>query len=131
MMEHAARAGIQYSNNYEYNDNRQQRVYEEPVKIFVVNGDCLDTVRRLKMKYPDSNPVLLNMANAHTPGGGWRSGSYFSLFFLIMEFDFFAFVKVVELKKKIFIVVQIYFNVSKIPIINLPKNEIGLIQFLK
>jgi hypothetical protein len=80
-MAHAAQSSKQYSNNYKYDANRQQRVYEQPVKIFVVDGDCLDTVRHFKKRHPTSNPVVLNMANAYTPGGGWRNGLYFSFFF--------------------------------------------------
>jgi hypothetical protein len=81
MMAHAAQGSKQYSNHYKYDTNRQQRVYEQPVEIIVVNGDCLDIVRRFKEKHPNSNPVVLNMANADTPGGGWRNGLYFSFFF--------------------------------------------------
>ena len=31
-------------------------------EIFVINGDCLDAVMYFKDKYPQSNPVVLNMA---------------------------------------------------------------------
>ncbi len=73
-MIYAAENTKQYSNDYEYDIVRQERSYEQPAEIFVVNGDCLDTVRWFKEKYPTSNPVVLNMAAANCPGGGWRDG---------------------------------------------------------
>ncbi|CAF2424867.1 unnamed protein product [Rotaria sp. Silwood2] len=69
-MTHAAENTKMYSNNYEYDASRQQRSYDQPAKIFVVNGDCLDTVMHFKEKYSDCNPVVLNMAAANCPGGG-------------------------------------------------------------
>jgi hypothetical protein len=74
MMTYAAENTKQYSNDNKYDTSRQERSYKEPVEILVVNGDCLDTVRCLKKKYPTSNPVVLNMAAANCPGGGWRDG---------------------------------------------------------
>ena len=65
-----------YKDNYEYDSTRQQRSYDEPAKIFVINGDCLDTVMYIKNTYPNCNPVVLNMANAVSPGGGWRDGLF-------------------------------------------------------
>ena len=73
-MIHAAQITKQYSNDYEYDTKQQQRSYEKPVDIFVVNGDCLDVVMSFKKKYPNCNPVVLNMAAAKSPGGGWRQG---------------------------------------------------------
>ncbi|CAF0770616.1 unnamed protein product [Rotaria sordida] len=73
-MAHAAQNTKMYSNNYEYDTNRQQRSYDQIVKIFVVNEDCLDTVIYFKEKYPNCNPIVLNMAAANCPGGGWRNG---------------------------------------------------------
>ena len=71
----AARNSREYGSDYDkYDFDRQQRRYEQPAKVLVVNGDCLDTVRCFKKKYPTSYPVVLNMANAHSPGGGWRDG---------------------------------------------------------
>ena len=122
----AAINGKRYNDDYEYDSIRQQRSYDQPAKIMVINGDCLDTVIHIKEKYPDCNPVVLNMANANSPGGGWRDG----LLYLVFLFkNYLKSVKVVEHKKKIFIVVQIYFNVLKILTINLKFNEIGLIQY--
>jgi hypothetical protein len=73
-MIHSAENTTQYSDDYEYDKTRQQCSFEQPAKIYVVNGDCLDTVLHFKAKHPDCNPVVLNMANANTPGGGWRHG---------------------------------------------------------
>jgi uncharacterized protein (TIGR02452 family) len=73
-MTEAAQTTKQYSNEYEYDMKRQRRSYEQPVEIFVVNADCLDLVMCFKKKYPDCNPVVLNMASATSPGGGWRHG---------------------------------------------------------
>lgn len=107
----------QYSNDYHYDATRLQHVYEKPAEIFVINGDCLDTVQYLKKKYPTCNPVVLNMANANCPGGGWRNGLYFC-FVYFNHTNLFIFIQVVELKKRIYIAVQIYFNVLKILIIS-------------
>jgi len=83
-MAYSAQNSRQYGNDYRYDTVRQQFSYEQPAKIFVVNGDCLDAVLCFKNKYPTSNPVVLNMANAHSPGGGWRNGLYFSVWFFLI-----------------------------------------------
>ena len=70
----AAQNSKLYENEYPYNTDRQSRQFSQSAQILVVNGDCLDTVQHFKTRFPDSNPVVLNMANANTPGGGWRSG---------------------------------------------------------
>lgn len=74
LMLQAAQRTQLYENNHQYNTARQSCTFNDPARILVVNGDCLDTVRYFKAKYPSSNPVVLNMANAYTPGGGWRNG---------------------------------------------------------
>ena len=71
----AAQNSRLYENAHPYNAVRQKRMFVQPANILVVNGDCLDTVQSLKNKIPELNPVVLNMANAFTPGGGWRDGS--------------------------------------------------------
>ncbi|CAF4548235.1 unnamed protein product [Rotaria sp. Silwood1] len=73
-MVHAAQNTKMYSNDYKYDANLQRRTYDQPAKIFVVNGDCLDTVIHFKEKYSVCNPIVLNMAAANCPGGGWRKG---------------------------------------------------------
>lgn len=40
-------------------------------KIKIINKDCLD----LALELNDYNPVLLNMANAFQPGGGYKNGA--------------------------------------------------------
>jgi uncharacterized protein (TIGR02452 family) len=42
-------------------------------KILVENGDCLN--HALKLKNEGHNPIVLNMANAEVPGGGYLYGS--------------------------------------------------------
>lgn len=42
-------------------------------KIQVVDGDCLK--HALKLKSEGHNPIVLNMANAEVPGGGYLYGS--------------------------------------------------------
>lgn len=42
-----------------------------PAKISVVNEDCLSVAR----KYADKKPLVLNMANRQTPGGGVEYGA--------------------------------------------------------
>lgn len=70
----AAENTKQYNGYEDFNINQSQNSYGESAQIFVVNGDCLDTVQYFKTKYPTCNPAVLNMANAHCPGGGWRQG---------------------------------------------------------
>ncbi|UJR23370.1 hypothetical protein I4U23_026379 [Adineta vaga] len=73
-MDRAAENTKLYSDDHEYDIVRQQRLYNQPTEICVVDGDCLDTFLSLKKKYPNCNPLVLNMANAFSPGGGWRDG---------------------------------------------------------
>lgn len=40
-------------------------------KFMVVNEDCLETARKLAKE----NPLVLNMASRHTPGGGVKNGA--------------------------------------------------------
>lgn len=46
----------------------------EKTKIEVIPGDCLEVAIELSEKYGEM-PVVLNMANAFKPGGGYRDGS--------------------------------------------------------
>ncbi len=85
----AAENTKQYDNDYAYHTNRQQRSYEQPAEILVVDGDCLDAVLCFKEKYSNCNPVVLNMANANSPGGGWRNGLHF--IFELSKFIFILF----------------------------------------
>lgn len=52
---------------------REPRYLLAETAIEVVNADCIDAAAVLKSK--GYNPVILNMANAHTPGGGWKTGA--------------------------------------------------------
>ena len=62
----------------EYSPAQQERSYKQKAEIYVVDGDCLDTVLCFKKNRSNCNPVVLNMANAFTPGGGWRDGTLVS-----------------------------------------------------
>lgn len=65
-------------------------------KFSVLNEDCLQTARRLK----DVNPLVLNMASRHTPGGGvengagaqeeclFRSSNYYTTLYPIRDFAY-------------------------------------------
>jgi len=79
----AARNTRQYGNDFEYNAARQQPIDEQPCRIFVIDGDCLDAVMFFKNKYPRSNPVVLNMASRNHPGGGWKNGISYSTYLMI------------------------------------------------
>jgi uncharacterized protein (TIGR02452 family) len=46
---------------------------QQTTQITVVNGDTIDVVFQLRQE--GLNPVVLNMASAWTPGGGWRKGA--------------------------------------------------------
>lgn len=49
--------------------------YSTPAEITVVNGDTLTTALNLKAKYPETEPLVLNMASSFCPGGGVVKGS--------------------------------------------------------
>ena len=66
----------QYVNDFNYNTRLQAASYEDRAQIFVVDGDCLDVALCFKDKDPQCRPVVLNMASARNPGGGWRNGRY-------------------------------------------------------
>lgn len=59
--------------NYEYSEMYPSRYQSQPVEVFVVNEDCLATARRLVEE--GYRPLVLNMANRHTPGGGVEYGA--------------------------------------------------------
>jgi uncharacterized protein (TIGR02452 family) len=85
-MSYAAQNTRQYDNDYEYNATLQQSIYEQRSPIIVIDGDCLDVVMYFKDKYPQSNPVVLNMASARNPGGGWKNGLYNLIYLMILNY---------------------------------------------
>jgi len=84
-MVYAAQNTRQYGNDFEYNAALQQSIDEQPCEIFVIDGDCLDAVMFFKEKYPQSNPVVLNMASKRNPGGGWKNGLSISIYSIILN----------------------------------------------
>lgn len=62
-----------YSNSSPAFSTTWESRYMAETAIEVVNADCIDAAAVLKAK--GYNPVILNMANAHTPGGGWKTGA--------------------------------------------------------
>ena len=64
----------QYNSEFQYNRAIQRSCQEQQVEIIVIDGDCLDAAIYFKEKYPQSNPVVLNMASRRNPGGGWKNG---------------------------------------------------------
>jgi hypothetical protein len=86
-MSSAARNTKPYENDYMYDATLQEKSYEQPARILVVDGDCLDVVMCFKNKYRSCNPIVLNMASANNPGGGWRNGLFIcSIVFQNIEF---------------------------------------------
>ena len=108
-MHRSAQRTRDYSNNNLYDETRLEKQYEQAARIVVIDGDCLDVAICLKKIYPDCHPVVLNMASAHNPGGAWRNGKRMINCHLI-SFGKKLF-KVLELRRKIYIVEQICFNV--------------------
>jgi uncharacterized protein (TIGR02452 family) len=53
---------------------KYDRKFDSPPKIFVIEGDCLETAILFKKKYKN-RPLVLNMASDKQPGGGYRGGS--------------------------------------------------------
>jgi len=47
--------------------------YKQPAQVRIVNGDTIDVAFQLQQE--GLNPLVLNMASAYKPGGGWRKGS--------------------------------------------------------
>lgn len=72
----AARNTRQYLNDFQYDRALCEPISEEAAQIVVIDGDCLDAVMFFKSKYPNCNPVVLNMASKRNPGGGWKNGSF-------------------------------------------------------
>jgi uncharacterized protein (TIGR02452 family) len=58
-------------NNNNNNEKQKERV---TTQVLVYEGDCIETAFELKNKFGIRNPVVLNMANAYTPGGGFLHG---------------------------------------------------------
>jgi hypothetical protein len=85
-MAYAAQNTKRYENDYEYNTTLRQHTDDRPSSIFVINGDCLDVVMCFKTKYPQSNPVVLNMASSRNPGGGWKNGLFILIYFMILNY---------------------------------------------
>ena len=76
LMTAAARNTREYLNDFQYDPAVYESVNKEASQVVVIDGDCLDAVMFFKSKYPDCNPVVLNMASARNPGGGWKNGMF-------------------------------------------------------
>ncbi|KAG9295031.1 hypothetical protein G9A89_017825 [Geosiphon pyriformis] len=69
-------AGIQNMKLYHDGSILSRRIVTEKQEIpvvRVVNGDCL--LEALELKNQGFNPVVLNMASARKPGGGYKAGA--------------------------------------------------------
>ena len=68
---------IVYSHRSKLNKSQELSTPLRPpfpsTNVFVVNEDCLVVYERMAAK--NCSPVLLNMANAETPGGGYQRGA--------------------------------------------------------
>lgn len=76
-MRRAAINTKQYTNDHVYDENLLGTKNENAARIVVLDADCIDAAIWLKSQYPDSHPLILNMASANHPGGGWRNGGRF------------------------------------------------------
>lgn len=130
-MRYAAENTLKYDNDFPSDVTREEISNETPVKIYIVDGDCLEAAMVFKTADPRCHPVVLNMASSNHPGGGWRNGSTKNRFRFEIFIVLLLFFQVVELKKKIFIVERICFNVSKIRIAISKRLATGLIRFRK
>lgn len=89
-MKNAAKNTLRYENDFAYDVTREETSNETSVKIYVINGDCLETAMAFKNADPRCRPVVLNMASRNHPGGGWRNGSLRTTFFLLIFIGFFS-----------------------------------------
>jgi len=60
-------------SDYHSKTQMENKEHKLQASIKVVGGDCIEVALELKKK--GANPAVLNMANAKTPGGGYKRGS--------------------------------------------------------
>ena len=57
------------------NNNTEVNNQKNDADIFLIKGDCVEAAFKIKEIYPNYRVGMLDMANAHTPGGGYLSGA--------------------------------------------------------
>ncbi len=69
---YAAQNTRKYGGKHEYTHGKAKRFESTPVRV--LRGDCIEAALWLKREVNGGRVAVLNMANQHTPGGGFHNG---------------------------------------------------------